>query len=63
MNITEYIDQVKVEKAKYYLQETDLFIQQIAEKLGFNSSSYFTAFFKKYVSLSPQEYRNQQRKV
>lgn len=62
-NITDYIDHVKIERAKNYLQETDLYIQEIAKYLGFNSSSYFTAFFKKYVSVSPQEYRNQQWKV
>lgn len=56
-NISDYINQLKVEKAKYYLSETDLFIQDIATNLGFNSASYFTLFFRKNVNYSPQEYR------
>ncbi|GAB2557920.1 response regulator transcription factor [Gracilibacillus alcaliphilus] len=58
-NISDYINQLKLHKAEYYLSETDLFIQDIACKLGFSSPSYFTMFFRKYKNQSPQDYREQ----
>ncbi|MBW8351388.1 response regulator [Bacillus sp. IITD106] len=62
MNLSDFINQVKIEQAKYYLSETDMFIQTIANKLGFNSPSYFTLFFRKHVNQSPQEYRERHLK-
>lgn len=62
INISDFINQLKLDKAKYYLGETEMYIQTIASKLGFNSPSYFTLFFKKNVHISPQDYREQSRK-
>ena len=33
--------------------------RKIAEMTGMRTASYFTHYFKKYVGISPQEYRNQ----
>ncbi|MEK3890017.1 response regulator [Bacillus sp. FSL K6-3431] len=59
INISDYINQLKIEMAKYYLTETEMFVQTIASKLGFSSPSYFTMFFKKNINQSPQDYREQ----
>ena len=57
-NFKEYVDQIRLEKAKELLKTTDLKIEYIAELTGYNSSSYsFTRFFKKYMGISPSEYR------
>lgn len=58
MTVTNYIAEIKLEKAKKMLKDSNLKINQIAQKLGFDSASYFIRFFKKYVKYSPQEYRD-----
>lgn len=55
--IINYINEKKVEKAKEYLSKTDLKIYEIAEKLGFENTTYFSFFFKKYTGISPKEYQ------
>ncbi len=54
----KYINRTRVEKAKYLLKNTSLTIKEIADKIGFNDSSYFSKTFKKYTDLSPLEFRN-----
>ncbi len=56
--VTHYIAEVKLEYAKRMLKDSNMKINQIAEKLGFDSVSYFIRFFKKYMKYSPQDYRN-----
>ena len=56
-NFKEYVDQIRLEKAKELLKKNDLKIEYIAELTGYNSSYSFTRFFKKYMGISPSEYR------
>ncbi len=37
-------------------------VYQIAEMIGYSDYKYFSMQFKKYVSLTPKEYRNQGRR-
>jgi len=46
-------------EAKQLLQFSDETISQITYKLGFEDSSYFARYFKKYTSNSPLEFRKQ----
>ncbi|MDI6618113.1 MAG: response regulator [Clostridiales bacterium] len=57
-SISEYIAEVKFNKAREMLKDTSLKINEIAFALGFETPSYFTRFFKKKANLSPQEYRD-----
>lgn len=57
MTITEYLLEARVTAAKKYLQETDLKVQDIAKRLGIESSAYFGRMFKKSVGCTPLEYR------
>jgi len=52
-----YINSIRIERAKFMLQDTVLKISQIARKLGFESHEYFARLFRKSVGLSPSEYR------
>lgn len=54
----KYINRARVEKAKYLLKNTSLTVKEIAGKIGFNDSSYFSKTFKKYTDLSPLEFRS-----
>lgn len=57
-NLTEYLNEVRLNKAKVLLADKRIRVNDIAWKLGFNSPSYFTAFFKKLANITPQEYRD-----
>lgn len=52
----EYITGVRISAAKELLAQGDLHIYEIAERLGFESSFYFSKVFKKYEGISPKEY-------
>lgn len=58
VSITEYLNQLRIEKAKKLLKTTSLMSYEIAEKVGFVNYRYFTQIFKKYTGLSPTGYRN-----
>ncbi len=44
-------------EARRMLRETDLPINQIAEKLGFHSAAYFSRAFHKHTGISPRDFR------
>lgn len=56
MSVNEYINQVRVQKAKALLLDGNLKIGQIAEKVGFSDQQYFSRIFKKIVGCMPSEY-------
>lgn len=54
----QYINKMKLEKAKELLKETRLKVNQISELTGFYDVYYFSKVFKSYYGLSPKDYRN-----
>lgn len=55
-----FIDQlteIRINKAKEMLKSTHLKNYEVAEKVGYKDSRYFSQIFKKKVGLSPSEYR------
>ena len=58
MSINNYIVQARIEESKRLLRTTQLTIVQIAERLNYYDSSYFSKAFKKNTGLSPLAYRN-----
>ena len=62
-NFYEFINTLRVEKAKRMLQapeSRDEKILSIAFNVGFNSKSAFNASFKKLTGVTPRDYRNSQ---
>lgn len=57
--IHEYVQKVRMDKAKALLDRPELKIQEISEMLGFKDKNYFSKAFRNYVGLSPSEYRAQ----
>lgn len=54
----EYKNQICILNAEKMLLTDDFSIEEISEKLGFNSTSYFRRTFKSYTGKSPREYKN-----
>jgi len=57
INIIDYINRVRIEKAKELLLHTHLKTYEISEKVGFNDESYFSRIFKKITGFRPIEYK------
>ncbi len=57
----QYIILRRIGEAQTLLETTDMPIHKIEEMLGFGSSCHLTATFKKYVNISPREYRRNYR--
>lgn len=58
--IHEYVQKVRMDKAKELLDDSSLKIQEISEMLGYKDKNYFSKAFRNYYDLSPSEYRQQQ---
>lgn len=56
-NINEYILNIRIQKAKYYLHHEDLSISEIAFKTGFSSPAYFSTVFKNKTGVTPKGFR------
>ena len=60
----EYINICRINVAKDYLDNSSNALDVISFKCGFNSQSHFSTTFKKYVGVSPNEYRKRiQKKI
>lgn len=60
-SISESLKEKRIERAKFLLQNTDLPVHEIADRLQFNSPSYFTDNFRKITGVRPSEYRSARR--
>lgn len=56
-NFVEYLNKVRINKAKQLLRETELKIMDISEKVGYSSCNTFNIVFKKYEGISPGTYK------
>lgn len=54
---TEYIAQMRMQRAVDFLTNTNMSIKEIAPKCGFENEYYFSNFFKQHKGVSPANYR------
>lgn len=54
----DIISSIVIMDAKSQLKSTNLSIQDISDSLNFANMSFFGKYFKRYVGMSPLEYRN-----
>lgn len=57
---SEYVNKVRVQKAKEMLVATEESISEISDRVGYSDQSYFTKVFKKMTGVSPSQYRKEQ---
>lgn len=51
------LDMIRITNARRLLEETDLKVYQVSEQVGYGNLDYFYIKFKKYMGVSPKEYR------
>lgn len=54
---TDYVRDIRMERAKEYLRGTSKTIQWIAEQIGYSDEKYFSRLFREHVGMLPSEYR------
>ena len=60
-SVSEWIDNYVILEAKTLLKYSNMSVQEIAFKVGFESTAYFSNSFKKMIGCSPNEFRRLQR--
>ncbi len=56
-SFNSYVDHMRIEHSKELLTENKLKVYEVAEQVGYKNVDYFHKKFKKYVGMSPAEYR------
>lgn len=55
----EFLNQYRIEKAKWLLLNSDPSTDEVIEQIGIGSSKTYYRLFRQYVHMSPKEYRKQ----
>ncbi len=56
-NISEYMVNIRMNKAQELLAHTDLAIRDISRLVGYQDEKYFSKVFKKYTGFTPNDFR------
>lgn len=57
VGVSDYVNSIRVQKAKQLFDQEDYMIYEVAEKVGFTSSQYFSKIFKQLTGVTPNEYK------
>ncbi|MFP4978958.1 response regulator [Paenibacillus sp. CN-4] len=61
MNFSEYLIQLRMDKAAELLSATDSKSYEVSEQVGYRNPQYFSVLFKKRFGKSPSEYRKERQ--
>jgi two-component system, response regulator YesN len=61
MTLTDYINQLRIEEAKYLLDHSDDSVTAIASQVGYNDANYFSKVFRKWERVTPHDYRKRKK--
>lgn len=61
VSLFEYINRRKIEAAKMILDNSNISIAELSDRLSFANPSYFSAVFKKMTGQTPVEYQEKQK--
>ncbi len=62
INFVDWLNQLRIEKAKALLLETGLKTYEVADKVGYRDYKYFSYIFKKITGYTPKEFKETRRK-
>lgn len=57
MNFSDYLTELRINKAKELLCQEDIMIIDAAEMVGYKDLKYFSRLFKKTTGISPSDYK------
>lgn len=57
--VKDFINEIRIKRAMILLQETNMQIVEISEKVGYNQQRYFSTVFKQYTQMTPTQYRSE----
>lgn len=57
-NLSDYVSRLRIEKAKVLLADPAIKISSIASSIGYQDEKYFSKAFKRFVGMSPKQFRN-----
>lgn len=57
MRFSDYLNQYRLSKAIDLIVESDMMIYEVSQRCGFSNSSWFYRLFRRYTSLTAEEYR------
>lgn len=57
--LTEYIESVRIDKSKNWLETTDMTVAETALRTGYADANYFSKVFKKNTGISPTDYQRE----
>ncbi|WP_310830067.1 AraC family transcriptional regulator [Paenibacillus pedocola] len=61
-SMIDFVNQLRIEKAKELLMDTELTIKQIAAEVGYFNVQSFNRFFRKYEGMPPSSYKSAKSK-
>lgn len=56
--LSDYLYRLRMEKAAFWLKQTNKKIYEITSDLGFQNPQYFSKLFRKHFGITPQEFRD-----
>lgn len=56
-NFVSFLTRLRMEKAKSLLRDRNIKVYEVAERVGYPNTAYFSKLFKKLSGMSPEEYR------
>jgi len=59
MNFSDYVNEIKITKAKELIETHQYMMYEISDILGFDTQYYFSTVFKKMTGFTPKEYEAQ----
>ncbi len=61
MTPVEFVSEMRIKRAKQFLDAGETDIANIAYKVGFNAAGYFSTCFKQFYKISPSDYLRQKQ--
>ncbi|MFE1630695.1 helix-turn-helix domain-containing protein [Brevibacillus reuszeri] len=61
-SVMDFLTELRIGHAKKLLRNSDLYMHEVARKVGYTDEFYFSRKFKKAVGISPSAYRRDARK-
>ena len=62
MGANDYINKFRMEQAMILITSTEMSFTEIAEKVGFTTSRYFSTAFKQYTGETQTQYKEKHKK-